>query len=432
MRFAGIFILSAIVCSEAYADAKLPIVNIGAGSISARSAFGLSSVYGTEKSDISLSSDLYGAEPVEEEIVSVSPLEIYDTDLSASLDLNTNDVLAPNKPRGDLWASNSVRPTSFHIPVSKEFESLASDYKLPEESLEDKIIENEVETIKVSRKKLDNEIAKLVNLQRKADESVRPSKINSYDLKSVNDFAEKKEVKTMARMPVKESLFKTEIKQDKIAVNKVVIPMKSDVIVRKVKPAIKTTNKFKSESDFSKLSPAALKMAFKKTYLSDNKHLSTYKIDDRFDVASDVSVDVEGFTAQRDLSESGGVRPLEVKIGFRNDDSALSRDNYNLLSEYASIVVSNPKRAIQVSIPQKVTLSLDGRKMTARRLAIVEQVLRDSGISDTRIMPVLSQRTDDNFVLRVISSDQYETLSQQKKDMFGDSVSNKTYKSLSW
>jgi hypothetical protein len=123
---------------------------------------------------------------------------------------------------------------------------------------------------------------------------------------------------------------------------------------------------------------------------------------------------------------------LEIKINFRNDDSSLSRDNYNLLSEYAAIVVHNPTRAIQIAIPSHATTDSDTRKLTARRLAIVEQVLRDTGVSQQRIVPVLSQRDETGFVLRVISNEQFETLSQQKKNIFGDTVSNKKYKSMTW
>ena len=64
-----------------------------------------------------------------------------------------------------------------------------------------------------------------------------------------------------------------------------------------------------------------------------------------------------GFTAKRDLSEDGGIRPLEIKIKFRNADSALSRDNYTLLTEYAGIVVNKPTRAIQIAIPEYMTKS---------------------------------------------------------------------------
>ena len=74
----------------------------------------------------------------------------------------------------------------------------------------------------------------------------------------------------------------------------------------------------------------------------------------------------------------------------------------------------------------------DARKLAARRLAIIEQVLRDTGVSEQRIVPVLSARDDEGFVLRIISNEQYETLTRQKRNMFGDKVSSKTYKSMTW
>ena len=139
-----------------------------------------------------------------------------------------------------------------------------------------------------------------------------------------------------------------------------------------------------------------------------------------------------GFTARSDLSEGTGIRPWEIKIKFRNDDSSLSRDNYTLLTEYAGIVVNKPTRAIQVAIPQQMTQGNDARKLTARRLAIVEQVLTDNGVSQQRIVPVLSQRNEQGFVLRVLESDEYETLTQRQHDIFGDTVGKKTYKSMTW
>ena len=220
-----------------------------------------------------------------------------------------------------------------------------------------------------------------------------------------------------------------------VVMRREIVPMetKKDVVIRSVAKKVSEPKVAVADDSMTKMSPNELKKAFKKTYLSENKHLSTYQIDDRFDVASEMTSDIEGFSAQRDLSEtSGGVRPLEVKISFLNGDSALSRENYNILNETASIVVNNPKRAIQVAIPESATYTKDGRKLAARRLAIVEQVLRDTGVAEQRIVPVLSQRADDVFVLRVISGDVFETLTQQKRNMFGDNVSKKTYKSMTW
>ena len=213
--------------------------------------------------------------------------------------------------------------------------------------------------------------------------------------------------------------------------SRLVVPMESDVVVRSVEK--NTSPRITSvRNDMTSMSPSELRRAFRKTFLSENKHLSTFQMDDRFDVVSDMSTGIEGFTAARDLSEAGGIRPLEIKIKFRNDDSALSRDNYTLLTEYASIVVSNPKRAIQVAIPADATTNSDARKLAARRLAIIEQVLRDTGVAEQRILPVMSSRSDDGFLLRIISNEQYETLTQQQRNTFGNGVSSKTYKSISW
>ena len=80
--------------------------------------------------------------------------------------------------------------------------------------------------------------------------------------------------------------------------------MDDDVIVRSVEkntsPRIVAVRE-----DMTKMSPAELRRAFRKTFLSENKHLSAFSIDDRFDVASDMSSAVEGFTANHDLSEAG-------------------------------------------------------------------------------------------------------------------------------
>jgi len=268
---------------------------------------------------------------------------------------------------------------------------------------------------------LRSEIARLNAVQKQTSEQIaasrdvvpRPEILDKFESKPESNFAQN---------------------NSGINVRREVVPMRSnqDIMARGVdeKPAEPT---FARVNDMSKMSPNELKKAFKKTYLSENKHLSTYQVDNRYDVVSDMTTSVEGFSAQRDLSETnGGVRPLEIKISFMNGDAGLSRENYNLLSEYATIVVNNPKRAIQVAIPESATRDKDGRKLAARRLAIVEQVLRDTGVAEQRIVPVLSQRNDDSFVLRIISGDLYESLTEQKRNMFGDSVSKKTYKSMSW
>ena len=412
-------ILAIFVVIPAWGDARLPVVNVASAGVSARAAF---------------------REPVYYEPVSVMPLTTTQKSktqtrnvasratakkVMASVDAgekiaNVADVLIPHRPSSDLWAKNDA---PLRMPNPSEFSVLRSDFNLPEENLDSgstRTFAVHSPDIAATYDTLSSIDSKLAELQRRADESVavRPSQIVAEPIVNNNVIAP--------------AAMGAEQENTSVKLSRLVVPMDSqDVVVRSVEkntsPTIAAVR-----NDMTKMSPSELRRAFRKTFLSENKHLSTFQIDDRFDVASDMSSNVEGFTAVRDLSEVGGIRPLEIKIRFRNEDSALSRDNYTLLTEYASIVVSNPKRAIQVAIPESVTTSTDGRKLAARRLAIIEQVLRDTGVAEQRVLPVLSARDDDAFVLRIISNDQFETLTQQQRNMFGDSVNKKTYKSMSW
>lgn len=424
MRHFTISVLSLLVMLPTVAAARLPVVNIASGAVSARSAFGEDVKTPTKKQAESTRKKTVVARSTK---TTVAPKQ-KSVDTGEQL-IASNDVLAPRRPSNDLWAKNTgnnVADFALRMPNSNEFSVIRSDSLLPEESLDKKFAVTapvvETKTIAAPMSEIDNQIARLNELQKRAEESMR----NVSNRVIAAPIAETKTVE-----PVRVAKTQTKSEPENVSLRRLVVPMDDDVIVRSVEkntsPQIVAVR-----DDMTKMSPAELRQAFRKTFLSENKHLSTYAIDDRFDVASDMSSSIEGFTAQRDISEGGGIRPLEIKIKFRNEDSALSRANYNLLTEYAGIVVSKPTRAIQLAIPESMTKTKDGRKLAARRLAIVEQVLTDNGVSQQRIVPVLSNRDESGFVLRIISSDQYETLTKQKRDIFGDTIDNKTYKSMSW
>ena len=425
MQRFSISLLGCLVCLNAFAGAALPVVDVSSGNVSARAAF--------------------GEEIIPQKTVAVAPINkktekkvvarratksVNNTKMVAA-----NDVLKPNRPSSDLWARNDA---PLRMPRMDEIAVVRTDDLLPEESLDVKpvnvaarttkqrVVEDKTERVSQQEmlaelNSLRSEIKRLGELQQQTKNKIeqehtvvaRPEILDKFNASSEPQLVEN---------------------QNGINIRREIVPMESnkEIVMRSVakntaEPTVARV------SDMSKMSPNELKKAFKKTYLSENKHLSTYRVDDKFDSVSETSISSEGFTARRDLSETnGGVRPLEIKISFLNGDAGLSRENYNLLSEYATIVVNNPKRAIQVAIPESATHSKDGRKIAAKRLAIVEQVLRDAGVSEQRIMPVLTQRNDDAFVLRIISGDMFETLTEQKRNMFGDNVSKKTYKSMTW
>lgn len=420
MQRFSVSLLVCLICLNAFGGVNLPVVDVSLGSVSARAAF--------------------GEEIATQNTVSVAPMPKATNKKvvarttrksNAVVATNNNDILRPQRPSSDLWARNE---SPLRMPRMDEIAVVRSDDLLPEESLDEKPVRvaarsmKPVQTERVSNHEmiaelnsLRSEIARLNELQKQTSAKIAESREVVARPEILDKFESKPASQLMAN-------------NNGINVRREVVPMETNqnVMLRGIdeKPAEPVVARV---NDMTKMSPNELKKAFKKTYLSENKHLSTYQVENRYDVVSDMSSGVEGFTAQQDLSETnGGIRSLEIKISFMNGDAGLSRENYNLLSEYATIVVNNPKRAIQIAIPESATHDKDGRKLAARRLAIVEQVLRDTGVAEQRIVPVLSQRSDDAFVLRIISGDLFETLTQQKRNQFGNSVSKKTYKSMSW
>ena len=461
MRQIAISVLSLFIALPAFADARLPVVNLSSAGVSARAAFGEPIVTPAKQTQntttVAKKSDTNTSDATTQKRVatrSATPTKTVtpapSTDSGEQI-VAAADVLSPRRPSADLWAHNTSSTVApLRLPTPDEFSVIRSDDLLPEESLNStstnspspratRVAAARAATPLVTEplSELDAQIARLNELQRRADESVRVAAATVAEpAPTPSRVASRRVVARPTATNAAPVVAQNTVDDTDVKLSQMVVPMddinsSGDVVVRAVKRA-ESPRIAAVRDDMTKMSPSELRRAFRKTFLSENKHLSTFQIDDRFDVASDMTENAMGFTSARDLSESGGIRPLEIKINFRNDDAALSRDNYNLLTEYAGIVLSNPTRAVQVSIPQSVASDDGARKLAARRLAIIEQVLRDNGISEQRILPVLSARDEDGLVLRMISLDQYETLTKRQRDVFGDTVSKKTYRSMSW
>ena len=434
--------LGILLVLPAFAGARLPVVNTTKTAVSARAQYGV---------PVPVVANNTTAQPVAMESASrtatnkkrvvarstktkPAPAKNISVDTGEKIAANS-EYLVPNRPSPDLWAKND---TPLRMPRANEFSVITSNDILPEEYISGASKPSEFAELSAKTSALDAQIARLMEMQKRADESVATRHVRYTNSGNEKIAYTAESAVSPARDEIPENVIKPRIADadDGVHVARVVVPRDDLIGGDVVRRAVKKDNETKIQEvreDMTKMSPAELRRAFRKTFLSENKHLSTYPIDDRFDVASDIGTFTEGFTSARDLSEDAEkIRPLEIKIGFKNSDSALSRENYNLLSEYAGIVVANPKRAIQVAIPVGATQTADARKLAARRLAIVEQVLRDTGVSEQRIVPVLSQRDEEGFVLRIISNEQYETLTKQKRNMFGDTTGSNTYKSMSW
>ncbi len=125
---------------------------------------------------------------------------------------------------------------------------------------------------------------------------------------------------------------------------------------------------------------------------------------------------------------------LQMKVDFQKESSAISGDSVNLLRSFSQIVADRPTSSIEITLPQSTMNNLDKKKLTARRLALVSNIIRESGISDRQIRPVLSNRDENSFAFRVVSNDKIEKLKiATASDIFGDEdASAKEYAIMKW
>lgn len=375
MQKISIFVVLSCISCGAFGSVRLPVVDTNSRAVSARYAF-------------------TGEKPVEQEKSSVSKKVTE----RVAKNVKPVDYLQPKKPTSNLWANVD---TNLRMPMADEFRMITSNDLLPEEHIQTEIASADLDNVPLlpTRKS----VKQIANAH--VDEPVQIVSQNIDSTVVEND----EPVKISRRI----------IKSKPNTIRSINMSDSDDMF----KPRDKQTEEMLA------MSPSELRRAFKKTYLSENKHLSTYPVESNFDELEEPKIQDSGFSAKADLSEVGsGIRTLEVKLKYRDEDSALSKDNYDLITKYASIVVNNPRRAVQISIPQSATKTKDMRKLTARRLALIEQILRDTGIATNRIMPVLTNRSSDGIILRVINNEQYEILSQQTNN----EQESKKFKSLSW
>ena len=131
--------------------------------------------------------------------------------------------------------------------------------------------------------------------------------------------------------------------------------------------------------------------------------------------------------------KAGTREVLQMKIDFQEGSSAVSGESVNLIRSFAQIATEQPTNSIEITIPEIVMNNPKKKKLTARRLSIVSNILRNAGISDRQILPVLSDRDEDSFAFRVVRNDAYTTLRISKgKDIFGEEENVKEYNIMKW
>ncbi|MCR5506285.1 MAG: hypothetical protein K6F04_00355 [bacterium] len=163
-----------------------------------------------------------------------------------------------------------------------------------------------------------------------------------------------------------------------------------------------------------------------------DKKVSVEKIDVK-DVKEKLQDAKKSLSAPSGPLKAGTREVLQMKIDFQNGSSAVSGESVNLIRSFAQIATEQPTNSIEITIPESVMGNPKKKKLTARRLSIVSNILRNAGISDKQILPVLTNRDEDSFAFRVVSNDAYTKLRVSKgTDMFGEEENVKEYNIMKW
>ena len=321
MRYIAVSVLSFFVILPVFADARLPVVNLASAGVSARAAFGEPIVTTTpdvqKKSVVVSDAAPQKSEPQTQSVTRTATPRVATPGHDNAADLGgqiiaSADVLSPRRPSSDLWAhSSNTSVAPLRLPSPDEFSVIRSDDVLPEESLNNPAPVRVADaTQSVSQmSELDAQIALLNELQRRAEASVAPNIArNDAIVKNTNarSVAPRRVVArpNVSRAATAQKIARNDIvsaKDEDVKLSRMVVPMddmNDDVVVRAVKRA-ESPRIAAVRDDMTKMTPSELRKAFRKTFLSENKHLSTFQIDDRFDVASDMTADAVGLKTPR-------------------------------------------------------------------------------------------------------------------------------------
>ena len=164
--------LGILLVLPAFAGARLPAVNMSAGAVSARSQYGIP-VQNTpvvQKKSEPVVSGASTTRTAQKRVVARSAANTTAQKKSGEK-IASADYLKPNRPSSDLWANND---TPLRMPRADEFSVVASNVTLPEEKISaPKIAQNDARELSTKVSSLDEQIARLMDMQRRAEESAR-------------------------------------------------------------------------------------------------------------------------------------------------------------------------------------------------------------------------------------------------------------------
>jgi hypothetical protein len=203
------------------------------------------------------------------------------------------------------------------------------------------------------------------------------------------------------------------------------------------------------ETSVSDLSPRLLKQDLYNTFISENEYLSPVEYapergagdeetasgarPDRRSIESKFKETRKKIDLPSGPLKVGNREVLQMKLDFEPSSSAVSGESVNIIRSFAQVAADQPTNSIEIGISGAAMNNTAKKRLAARRLAIVSNILRNAGLADRQIFPVLSDRDEDSFSFRAIGNDRFDHVSISKGvDMFGDAESVQSYDLMRW
>ncbi|MBL0690478.1 MAG: hypothetical protein JJV93_01280 [Alphaproteobacteria bacterium] len=313
----------------------------------------------------------------------------------------------------DNIANENTRYEDLYKLYSQEKFSVKEALAMEEALTMEEIAENSDDIIDNTEPKIDfaltsQKVFYLPVIEKKSEEEKNISLIDNNEKDQVQDII----ISTMK-----------EENNNKVSDNPVVFNTSEDGIVTKVLDD--------KSSDYS--NNIDVRKEFFSTYISSNKHISLLA-DNREKHYEDLDI-ADEYNQKSSVSKNvrenkvGSISQLAVKLHFQEDKTSLSMMNYQLIKDFAQMILLKPNQGIQIQMSTETVINDKIKKVTASRLAVIEEILNNEGISNRRIFPVLTPRDKHTMILKIIELKGKP--SREQVDIFGSSTSNKV-NSMQW
>jgi hypothetical protein len=334
----------------------------------------------------------------------------------------------------ELASNDSKKDSERFYPAKKKSKLITNKPKVKQSSKRVRVIgnmaqkEDDIKELSVNRIESKKTISEKINEVVKNEEDSFSDLISSSTKVLSNAFAISKEDSEKSKAAVEKSSFSDAFSNMAKSQNEEIYDLSMDRLT-KPKSSVKKyqANAFISDA---RIKSENLKKELKNNYIAQNRYVSPLTLED-VNRESEKGI-YKSITIKANKNNSK-LNILQMKVGFSDESSALNSRNINNLRSFAGTVLDSPNQGVKVGVSSRSLQSQSSKQLAARRYSILHKILREEGIKEKNIIPVLTDRAEDSFSLNIFDMDNFRTTKRSGGiNIFGEEVDRRYYNTLSW